>query len=140
MRTECTLRGTLTGPYVAGGGEVEATAHYCEKAGMYIFIGHDSSHFKMTGVSLEDAKASSTPKSPIDKYFTLPKTSLDMKDPAKVCDLWSHKETKGGHSAGIGYEVKNVQVTCGGLYCLVLLYATVIHTHTHRSTLRSKPK
>ena len=106
----CTVTGTMHGSAVNGDHPVQA--RFCAKSNMYVFVAYDDIHYKMTAVSLEQAKASSTPSS-ADKFITSPRNGIKTDAAADtVCNMWEGDgyDTK----AGGGYDLKNVQVLrCG---------------------------
>ena len=114
---QCAVSGTMYGPYMSGK-EHSATAYPHDlESGLYIFITQTpgtagKSSFRMTGVSLSDARRSSSPASPVDKYVTTGDT-LTLNS-GLVTALWDgtldgYRTTKG---AGYGYQVKGVVVEC----------------------------
>ena len=110
----CTVTATMHGSAVNGDHPVQA--RFCAKSNIYVFVTHDDIHYKMTAVSLEQAKASSTPSS-ADKFITAPNGSINIDAVGTLCNMW---EGYGyATQAGGGYDVKNVQVTACG-QCIML--------------------
>ena len=120
----CTLRATMHGSSVSG--EHPVQARFCAKSNMYVFVAYDDIHYKMTAVSLEQAKASSTPSS-ADKFITAPNGSINIDAVGTLCNMW---EGYGyATQAGGGYDVKNVQVTACG-QCIMLYVWPRSHAHS----------
>ena len=97
---------------------------HCSDPNLYIFVVYDGDYYKMTAVTLSDARASSKPPTPIDKHIRARKNNVNVTDDSEVCKMWdgSGHATKLGDTikvlgTGIGlfdYELKNVKVTgCG---------------------------
>ena len=110
---QCAVSGTMYGPYMSGK-EYSATAYpHDSESGLYIFITQTPGAYKMTGVSLSDARRSSSPASPVDKYVRTGDT-LTLNS-GLVTQLWDgtldgYRTEKG---SGFGYQVKDVVAKCG---------------------------
>ena len=100
---------------------------YCSDPNVYIFVIYEHVYYKMTAVSLDNAKASTEPSTPVDKYIES-SNKIDMDDSATLCKMWDGDgyETKTQYY-GDGYELKDVTVSGCGLYIHICLYMRVTH-------------
>ena len=122
----CSVTATFHGPYVFG--EHEVTGQYCESENEYVFVVYDGNHYKLTAVSLEDAKASNAPTTSKDKYYSAAKGSVDVEDTATVCNIWVGEGYK--VETASGYELKNVKAICGScIYVYVCMPECRSNTH-----------
>ena len=56
---------------------------------MYIFVTYDDKYYKMTAVSLADARGSSKPPTPVDKNIRAKEGSIDIDNGLTVCKMWN---------------------------------------------------
>ena len=105
------MTGTMHGAYVNA--DYRLQAQFCAKPNAYVFVVYDTKHYKMTAVSLDKAKASSTPPT-VDKFITAAKGSIDIDAVGTVCNMWQGDGYK--PSIGNGYNLKDVKVTECGWY------------------------
>ena len=138
------MTGTVHGSSM-GGNEYDTTAfQHCVEEDLYIFVAYDDGHFKMTGVTLEDAMASTSPSSHIDRYITTSEENIDL-DATIVCSMWDG--TLSGYTtnqgSGSDYEVYNVAVSaCTGDLDLTLhsiLFRVLFSGVLNHSTSKFRP-
>jgi len=107
---ECQIRGTMHGKHVTTFTNLVGYTGCKGQPGLHILIHHDGNkHYKMVGINIKDAKASSTPKA-IAKYVTAGKGSVKLTN-ENVCKMFKGE----GYSPKVyDYEAKDVTVVCGG--------------------------
>jgi hypothetical protein len=114
--TVCVVTGTFYGPAVQEEYSVTGFQHTTD-ADLFIFVTYEIAHYKMTAVSLAEAKVSASPSTPVDKYITTSNTIV--LSAAVVNDMWDgtltgYATNVGG--VGDGYEMKDVNVDgCTGI-------------------------
>ena len=109
----CAVKATLHGPYVTKSDGFPVNGHFCSKSNVYVFVAREGQYYKMTAVSLEQAKASTAPAS-VGKYIGPEKGNLDTTQLITVCNMW---EGDGFKTVSIdGYKLKDVKVTECGSY------------------------
>lgn len=92
---------------------------------MYVFVLYDGFFYKMTGVSLEQAKVSTAPSS-VDKYVQAAPDSVDVEDSVAVCNMW---DGNGYVTKSIsGYDLKMVKITACG-QCVICVTWTHFHAY-----------
>ena len=116
------VRGTMYGPNMRSNQYVQLGRPHCSNPNLYIFVAYDDKYYKMTAVSVENAKASTKPSTPVDKYITAARNSINSDDSAILCKMWDGD----GYSTITptktnGYELKDVTVTGCGSY--IAMYA-----------------
>jgi hypothetical protein len=108
---EPTITGTLHGRAITG--EVAAVAYkHATVDNLYIFAAFSDTFIKMTGVTLGDAIACSSPASPTDRYVQVgTSNSYEQLNAELVNQMWDGTYSVETKNSGIGgYEVKNVAV------------------------------
>ena len=87
-------------------------AHFCSNSNIYVFAVHDDMFYRMTAVTLQQAQKSTAPVS-VDKHIQATKGSINVTNDTTVCNMREGKgyDTKKG--SGAGYNLKDVQVSCG---------------------------
>merc|ERR1711934_1031141 len=107
---ECKIIGTMHGKHVTTFTNLVGYTGCKGQPGLHILIHHDGGkHYKMVGINIKDAKASSTPKA-IAKYVTAGKGSVKLTN-ENVCKMFKGE----GYSPKVyDYEAKDVTVVCGG--------------------------
>ena len=112
----CTVTGIMHGPSI-GFDQVMYPVQglFCVKPNIYIFVIYDHEFYKMTAVSLEQAKAMKAPAS-VDKYIQAKAGTYDIKDYATVCNMW---EGNGYNTqSGTGYNLRDIKVAGCGESCV----------------------
>jgi hypothetical protein len=100
----CRVTGTIYGKHVATMPNLVGYSG-CEP-GLHILIKHDKKHYKMVGVKIKDAKASSNPPG-IAKYVTAAKGSISLNKDT-VCKMF---KGEGYKTKVYDYELKGVTVS-----------------------------
>ena len=113
---------------------------YCSDPSLYIFVVHDDKYYKMTAVSVGNAKASTKPSTPVDKYIESSNT-IDVDDSATVCKMWDGDGYTTKTSTGNAYELKDVRVSGSGcgLYKYLSMYACyTLGSNTQRALIYTR--
>ena len=113
------VRGTMYGVHMGNAEYTLQGRPYCSDPNLYIFAVYDGKFYKMTAVSFENAKASSKPLTPVEKYLEAARDSINLDDSVTLCKLWDGdgygtitKQAGTPH----GYDLKDVTVTACGSY------------------------
>ena len=111
----CHVAATMYGQHLNGEYTVVGRPH-CSDPNLHIFVTHDDKYYKMTAVSLANAKASAKPSTPVDKYIESAPNSIKVNDGDTLCKMWDGDGygTKTSTN-GDGYELKDVIVSGCGL-------------------------
>ena len=128
----CRVAGTMHGKYLNKDFNVVGRP-YCSDPNVYIFVVREQHFYKMTAVSLDNAKASTEPSTPVDKYIQSSKI-IDVDDSATLCKMWDGDGyTTKTNYYGNGYELKDVTVSGSGcgLYIHICPYMPVTHEVLH---------
>ena len=91
---------------------------HCSDPNLYIFVAHDDKYYKMTAVSRDNAKASTNPSTPVDKYIQSMQNNIAVDNSTILCKMWEgngYRTTRTIHNA---YELKDVTYTGCGLYII----------------------
>merc|ERR1719506_1740621 len=109
---QCRVTGTIHGPHVTTKPNLVGYTGCQGQPGLHILVFYDNKHYKMVGVNIKDAKASSNPPG-IAKYVTMAKGTLN-KDTA--CKMF---KGEGYKNKVYDYKLKDVTVSCGPPQCRV---------------------
>ena len=89
---------------------------HCSDPNLYIFVTYFDDGYKMTAVSLDNARASTEPSTPDDKFLQYSSNTISMDVDDKWCDVWDGDGFDTRRIGSTVYDLKNVKVSGCGLY------------------------
>ena len=98
---------------------------HCSDPNLYIFVAYHDTGYKMTAVSLDNAKASTEPSTHVDKFIESSSDDILVYD--KWCEMWDGNGHTAEAQASDRYELKDVRVSGCGLYIHICPYMRVTH-------------
>ena len=119
----CHVVGTMHGKHVTHEYNVVGRP-YCSDPNVYIFVAQEGDIYKMTAVSLDIAKASTEPSTPVDRYVQSSQ-NIDVDNRATLCKMWDGDSyTTRPYSE---YDLKDLTVSGCGLYMYICPYMCATH-------------
>ena len=110
------VRGTMHGSHLGNNQFTLLGRPHCSDPHLYIFVAYHDKYYKMTAVSVENAKASTKPSTPVDSYIQAARNSINSDDDATLCKMWDGDGYSTLTLQSDGYELKDVTVTACGSY------------------------